>query len=270
MEIYNGSYSVYIHYFPNNKVYVGITKKPPQQRWGSDGKGYVLQPLMWAAIQKYGWDNIQHEIVANHLTRAEAEATERLLIKQLHANDREYGYNIESGGLHGATWCSEKEEKQILQSWYEGNTIIDIANQTKHCTNLISNILKSQGVTDAEIEQRRRKRIGEVSTRYNKQEILELYNNGLQQKDIAKKLGCSNYTITAALNENNIDKTERLQRGKIKPVEQYTLDGEYIKTWNCAADALEELTGSRKRGHIVDVCKGRRTQTLGYFWKYAD
>ena len=33
MEFYNGTYSVYIHLFPNGKSYVGITSRPVEIRW---------------------------------------------------------------------------------------------------------------------------------------------------------------------------------------------------------------------------------------------
>lgn len=50
------------------------------------------------------------------------------------------------------------------------------------------------------------------------------------------------------------------------PVDQYTLDGVFVKHWDCAADAKRVL------GHglsISDVCKGKRRQTGGFIWKYA-
>ena len=55
------SYSVYKHTFPNGKVYIGITSQKPEDRW-SKGKGYQRQPLIYNAINKYGWDNIVHKI----------------------------------------------------------------------------------------------------------------------------------------------------------------------------------------------------------------
>ena len=98
MKIYNGSYYVYIHYFPNGKVYVGITCVSPKRRWRPDGSGYKHQRVMWSAIQKYGWGNIQHEIIASNLTQVEACNFEILLIRNLKSTDHRYGYNIDNGG----------------------------------------------------------------------------------------------------------------------------------------------------------------------------
>lgn len=67
MIICNGTYSVYIHQnLTNGKRYVGITCKKPERRWGYQGAGYKSQTYFWKAIQKYGWDNFDHEVFASN------------------------------------------------------------------------------------------------------------------------------------------------------------------------------------------------------------
>jgi predicted GIY-YIG superfamily endonuclease len=63
----DNNYKVYMHTFPDNKVYIGITRQSLSQRWGKDGYGYQKQPV-YNAIKKYGWDNIKHELVEDGLT----------------------------------------------------------------------------------------------------------------------------------------------------------------------------------------------------------
>ena len=47
-------YIVYMHIFPNNKKYIGITSKTPNGRWeGGTGYNKIRQPMMYNAIQKY-------------------------------------------------------------------------------------------------------------------------------------------------------------------------------------------------------------------------
>lgn len=91
-------FTVYVHHLPNNKVYVGITQKNVFARWGKDGNGYSNQQLFWRAIQKYGWDNIKHEIVAENLSKEEACQMEIDLIAKYKSNNPDYGYNISFGG----------------------------------------------------------------------------------------------------------------------------------------------------------------------------
>lgn len=52
----------------NGKVYIGLTKQKPERRW-QKGHGYI-GTLFGNAIGKYGWDNFEHEIVAEGLTRS--------------------------------------------------------------------------------------------------------------------------------------------------------------------------------------------------------
>ena len=104
-------YKVYIHYFPNKKVYVGITKLQTSDRW-RNGKGYKNQKFMYQAIQKYGWNNIKHEILFDNLSQEEAEQKERELIQKYKSNNAKYGYNIENGGnSKGKMSDSEKKKR---------------------------------------------------------------------------------------------------------------------------------------------------------------
>ncbi len=91
------SYLVYKHTCPNGKVYIGITCETLPQRC-KRGKGYRPNQAFWLAIQKYGWDNIRHEILFDGLTKEEAEQKEIELISQYKSNQKRYGYNIACGG----------------------------------------------------------------------------------------------------------------------------------------------------------------------------
>lgn len=91
------NYIVYMHLFPNNKKYIGITSKKPKQRW-ENGTGYITQKLMNRAIEKYKWENIEHKILYKNLTKEEAEQKEIKLIKKYKTNNPKYGYNVENGG----------------------------------------------------------------------------------------------------------------------------------------------------------------------------
>lgn len=91
------SFTVYKHTAPNGKVYIGQTYNL-KRRWRSDGSGYKNTPHFWKAIQKYGWDNFTHEIIADDLTAGEASQIEELLICLYDSTNPEKGYNICSGG----------------------------------------------------------------------------------------------------------------------------------------------------------------------------
>lgn len=99
MQTEKHNYLLYKHTSPSGKVYVGITCQRPDDRWRG-GKGYSYNDHFFNAIMKYGWENIQHEILAAGLTRAEACTMERALIALYHSDDPACGYNHTTGGDH--------------------------------------------------------------------------------------------------------------------------------------------------------------------------
>lgn len=92
-------YSVYMHVNKaNGKRYIGITSQIPPCRW-KGGLGYKKQKRFFSAIVSYGWENFDHLILFDGLSKAEAEQKEFELIQLYRANDLRYGYNIENGGV---------------------------------------------------------------------------------------------------------------------------------------------------------------------------
>lgn len=108
VEEYN--YTVYTHINKiNGKMYIGLTKQKVNLRWGK-GSGYKGNVHFYKAIQKYGWDNFEHEIIASGLTKEEAGNFEKLLIKKLDTTNDEKGYNLDKGGTYGLHSESSKEK----------------------------------------------------------------------------------------------------------------------------------------------------------------
>lgn len=120
----NNKWTVYIHIVPKeingyewDKYYVGITSRNIKLRWGK-GSHYKNCPYFYRAIQKYGWDNIQHEVICENLTEQEAFDFEKRLIKELKSNDYNYGYNITAGG-NGCTGLSGEKNPNYGNRWNE-------------------------------------------------------------------------------------------------------------------------------------------------------
>ena len=102
----------------NNKVYIGITSRTPQERWGNQGCNYKSSPYFYNSIQKYGWDNFEHNILYTDLTKEEACKKEQELIKQFNSMNREFGYNSTSGG---EVFIMNDETKQKISKALQGN-----------------------------------------------------------------------------------------------------------------------------------------------------
>lgn len=93
------NYIVYKHTTPSGKVYIGITCQKPTKRW-KNGLGYEGCTAFFRAVKKYGWNNIEHDIVLSGLSKESACSEERRLIAKYKSNDPEHGYNLTDGGEH--------------------------------------------------------------------------------------------------------------------------------------------------------------------------
>ncbi len=106
------SYVVYRHIFPNGKSYIGITcVKPYYYRWRG-GSSYSQQPKIYNAINKYGWENIKHEVLYENLSQTDANSIEQEMIAKY--DSVRNGYNVSTGG--GGTYgipCSEDKKQKI-------------------------------------------------------------------------------------------------------------------------------------------------------------
>lgn len=94
-------YIVYEHVNKiNGKKYVGMTSQSLSERSGNYGTKYD-SPNFRNDIDLYGWDNFEHNIIAEGLTRKEAELLEKTLINYLDLKNPEKGYNMRNGGEGG-------------------------------------------------------------------------------------------------------------------------------------------------------------------------
>lgn len=106
----SNTYIVYKHVSPNGKAYVGITSLSPSRRWGR-GSGYISNKYFSYAIKKYGWDNFEHEILLEGLTKKQAELAERLFIGYWDLTNPNKGYNMENGGATKGKHSEETKRK---------------------------------------------------------------------------------------------------------------------------------------------------------------
>ena len=120
-------YCVYMHTCPKGKVYIGITRNDPLKRW-QNGRGYRTNEYFTRAIKKYGWENFKHEILVTGVSEKEAKEKEIFLIAEYKSNQREYGYNISSGGeSRSGTKLTEDHKEKIRQ----GNLGKKVSEETR-------------------------------------------------------------------------------------------------------------------------------------------
>lgn len=201
----------------NHKKYIGITCQKPFQRWRG-GKGYKIGAFK-NAIDKYGWDNFNHVVLYEHLTKEEACLKEQELIKQYNTMDNNYGYNLCEGGNLTLGYHHTKDSK------------LKMSESKKGMYN------------------------GKNNPMYGKSGILApMYGKHLTEEHKRK------------ISEAKKGKANYHTKTLYKKVDQYDLNGNFIKTWESISSIEKEL--NIKGTHISRVCRGKRKTTGGYVFKY--
>ena len=274
------NYKVYIHIFPNEKVYIGITKQDVNKRW-LKGKGYNNCPLMKKAIDKYGWNNIRHKILYDYLTKEEAEQKEIDLIKQYKSNNPKFGYNIENGGNCCGTHSEETKRKIGLKS--KGRQTMLGRHITKeHIEKLKNGRIKKYKETgnygfsnhkhtdEFKINMSKRMKGREVKED-TKKKISELKKGNkncvgrYMSSETRKKIGDANKgRIWSEEQKKHLSEASTIKR----KVNQYDLNGNFIKQYESLKQAQKE-TGILSQ-NIGEVCRGQQKYAKGYLWRYAN
>lgn len=96
---------IYKHTFPDGKVYIGQTISGNTEKRWQDGLGYQGQKKVFEAIVKFGWDNIKHEVIEDHIEDANTDARETFYIVAYDAVMNGYNSNYGHGG---ETWWRDR------------------------------------------------------------------------------------------------------------------------------------------------------------------
>ena len=84
---------IYCYTSPSGKKYIGKTKTSLKERAKNNAKGYKGCPAFYNAIQKYGWENFEVEILEEvPLDVIDDAEVEYILLYD--TSNKEIGYNI--------------------------------------------------------------------------------------------------------------------------------------------------------------------------------
>ena len=285
-------WTVYKHVSPSNKVYIGITSKEPVRRFGCQGQGYKNNAHFWSAIQKYGWDNFEHEILASGLTEDVAGNLEKRLIEKYDSANPQKGYNIALGGQYGLRGEETKQKlsKRAKQRWSDQGLRNQQSARSKKMWNIPGFREKHSGENHPNygkhhLNEDARRRISEArkqlgspwakgrvwteEDRAKMSEAVKKTHPHLKMSDEAKekeriaKLGSKNPNYGKPMPEGQKQKLIQLNS---KPVIQ--IKEEECIRFSSAAEA-GRVTGIYS-SNITSVCRGERLKAGGYAWKYAE
>jgi group I intron endonuclease len=240
-----------MHITPNKKKYIGITCQETKKRWAY-GYGYKTNNYFFKAIQKYGWNNIEHIIVAENLNKEDACEMEKNLIKKYRSNNAKYGFNFSTGGEapYGVEFTEERKKK-------------------------ISNAKKGHIVSDETKEKIRIANTGINNHNYGKHLSKEVRNK-ISESNKGKKLTEEHKSKLYQLwkkghtpwNKGKITSQETIEKIKVAKKQKDILCVETNIKYDSLRDAFKNTNINFH--HIAEVCKGQRKTAGGYHWKYVE
>lgn len=299
-ETNNRSWCVYMHTNKiNDKKYIGITGRNPEERWGLNGHGYYNgQPAFEAAIEKYTWDGFYHNIVADNLTEEEAMQMEVELIALYKTNcckykNPSYGYNMTDGGQgssgHHHTDEARRKISMASKEHWEDNEyrMLQIEWRTGEGNPFYGK--KHTEETKARLKEASSGKVPSEETRLKISEAL----SGLQRSEETKKRmseaqrqlyqdGERSLQISARLKEYYSNPENHPMYGKHhseetkrriivangKPVLQFNQEGELIGEYPSTGEAAR--LNNLYQSNIVKCCLKEYRTTGEYMWIYKD
>lgn len=270
-------WKVYCHIFPNCKKYIGITHRPVEERWRLDGSGYRGQ-IVYRAIEKYGWENIEHKVLKEGLSKEEAEYYEKYYIKALETHTSMNGYNCTWGG----EGTNNYDKEAIYEAWKETPSLDEVADMFGCNKDTVRKTLDAYGIPKTG---RGSKALMHQVNQYDLSgNYLATYES---YKAAAKAVGGSDGAIRNCVkgrqksakgyiwkdyegntNDLIINRPLSANRGTpAKKVEQYDLNWNYIQTFGSVAEAARSLNKPHGNSVIIEACSRSSCYAYGYRWK---
>lgn len=169
------TYTVYKLISPSGKIYVGWTgrqlKKRLQDHMSEVRRGY--QRPIQKALRKYPLEQWQQEILIETTDYDQSIVTEVENIKKHNTTDPSIGYNISTGGEHGATGVKRTEENK--QKIREGKKRSTWRSTPEHGAK-ISAALKGHPPSDKQKEATRKARAKTYNVQFPDGSIHQVYN----------------------------------------------------------------------------------------------
>lgn len=222
-----------------------------KQRW-ANGLGYRGQ-VFYRAIEKYGWDNIKHEILFENISKEDAVKKEIELINLYKSNcykwnNPTYGYNATDGGdlRESGFNLTEETKAKISNSNYHNSKkrkidCFDLDGRFTKTYDDIASVSSDLGIERTNIVKCCRKKseyIGGKIFRYNDE-----------------------------TNGEDIDPYIRVLPSNAKVVSKYTMNGKFIKTYSSISEAARENNCIPE--NIASCAKGKYNSSNGFIWLFG-
>ena len=193
----------------NNKKYVGQTIGSIQERWNQHLRATREKGSrhLYDAIKKYGYQSFSIQKIEEVPNE---QLNERECFWISYYDSFKNGYNMTSGGEGGYYHSSDEE---IWAAWIRGLSINQIVKECHTDSRRIVRILDEHQVSAEEREEHAR------ISKFTKEEVKQLWEQGLCLTPLARKLHSSNsvikkYLLALGYTEEEIDMRGRKKKGE--------------------------------------------------------
>lgn len=253
------NYIVYKHTSPSGKVYIGITCRTVEERWGSTGYNYHDSKKFYNAILKYGWDNFTHEIILEEVSESEAKYAEKYLIRWYKIHN--ISYNITDGG-EGTQGFSHPMPQEAREKIRKANLGKKLSEETKE------KLRQANLGKKASEETKEKLRISHLGKKDSEETKLKKSLSAKGKICSEKQLEVLKRTRERPKSEETKEKIRKtLQETSPRNIAvlQYDLEGNLIAEYISAAEAGRVL--GIDSSSIRKVIKGIQKTCGGYIWK---
>ena len=242
----NNIHKIYVHINKtNNKLYIGQTKEHDVNKRWKNGYGYKNNKYFWNAIKKYGWENFDHIVLIENLSLEEANIIEEELINKYNTTNKNFGYNLKSGGRHSK--MSEETRMKISKS------------KMGHKVTMQTRIKISKNHADFS---------GDKNPRYGKHCSEETKKKIRENNKSEGRIGVKKPPETIKKMIDNHADFSGDKNPKAKKVVQLSLDNHYINTFSTLVEAGKSI--GQKSSNITVCCQNINRTAGGYKWRYYD
>lgn len=279
---YGNSYSVYVHVFPNGKLYIGSTRQEPKKRWRYGG-GYKNTKTIYEPILKYGWENIKHIVLFHNIDFDKAMIIEQELIKKYDTTNPDKGYNTKSGGQfyteHSKEFLENMKKRMIGNTYCVGRKLrpehieaLRRSNSGKHRPSPLKG-------KHFHTEESKRIMSEKAKERWKNQEIRERYinncpdrsgeNNPMYGKHHSSetKQKIREAHLGKPLNLS-VEQRKRRSERVSKPVYKLDKEGNILCKYNSIKEASIDVNA--KATNIGLCCREKNRTAKGFMWRYAN
>ena len=174
-------------------------------------------------------------------------------------------------GEHQKNFTSLRDDMVIHKAMYKYGKEAFIIEEIEQCDNSIINEREQYWIAYYDTYNNGYNSTigGDGAPKIDREQVVSCWHNGMTITEICETIGTTRHTVSGILAANGVETLATKTRALGKRVEQYTLDGIFVKEYDSISDAARSVANATP-SNINSCCARRHTSAYNYLWKYKD